>query len=83
MEVWSMSGPRFTLDCYIPSDVYATIPAAKKLAFRDAVRAIKAYARKINAGAANEEMTVKATYHICHHDEPGNTIPCNITEQDI
>ena len=78
-----MSFVRFTLDLAVPQAVYDQIPSATKVAFRDRIRALKALAVRINAGAANEEMTVKATYHICHHDEPGNTIPCNITEQDI
>ena len=72
---------RFTLDLAIPKDVYEALPAAKKIAARDAIRALKAYAVKINEGKENEEMTVKATYHICHHDE-GNMIPCK-AEQDI
>jgi hypothetical protein len=29
----------------------------------------KAYAEKINAGKPEEENTVRASYHICHHDE--------------
>ena len=33
-----------------------------------ALKAAKAKASKINEGLANEEMTVKASYHICHHD---------------
>ncbi len=59
---------RFTLDLAIPFDVYNSIPATKKIAVRDAIRALKAYAVKINAGTDSEEMTVRATYHICHHD---------------
>ncbi len=64
---------RFTLDLAIPQAAYAAIPAAKKTAIRDQIRALKAYAVKINAGAANEEFTVKASYHICNHDTGG---PC-------
>lgn len=33
------------------------------------------YAEKINEGLPNEENTVKASYHICYHDEP-NPTPC-------
>ncbi len=73
---------RFSLDLAIPKDIYDALPAAKKLAFRDAVRALKTYATKINEGADNEEMTVKATYHICHHDEGTNHPPCE-KEQEI
>ena len=67
---------RFTLDLAIPEAVYNTIPVAKKNAFKDTVLALKALAVKINAGAANEEMTTRAVWHKCHHDEPGNTEPC-------
>lgn len=70
---------RFTLDLAIPQTVFATIPAARKLAFKNEVLALKALAVKINAGAANEEMTVKATFHTCRHDEG---LPCE-AEQDI
>ena len=60
---------RGRLDLAIPKSVWGSIPKAKKVAFRDAVLAIKAYAVKINAGAANEEMTVSASWHWCGHDE--------------
>ncbi len=68
-----MAFVRFTLDLAIPQTVFAGIPAARKLAFKNEVLALKALAVKINAGAPNEEMTVKATYHICNHDVGG---PC-------
>lgn len=29
---------------------------------------LKAYCEKINEGHDNEENTVRAKYHICHHD---------------
>ncbi len=60
---------RITLDLAIPENVYNAIPAARKLAFRDAVRDLKALAVKINANKPNEEMSVKATIHDCYHDE--------------
>ena len=63
---------RFSLDLAIPSKVYDAIPAAKKTAFRDAVRALKALAVRINEGADNEEMTVVAQFHKCRHDEGGS-----------
>lgn len=63
-----MSLIRFQLDLAIPKPVYDAIPAAKKTAFRDTIRAMKALAVKVNAGKPNEEMTVTAVYHICHHD---------------
>ena len=70
---------RFEISLAIPSGVYDSISDTKKKAFRDAVRAIKAYAVKINEGATNEEMTVKASWHICRHDEG---LPCE-PEQEI
>ena len=59
---------RFTLDLAIPESVYDSISDTKKKAFRDAVRAIKAYAVKINKGEVNEEMTLTAKWHKCRHD---------------
>lgn len=64
-----MSLIRFSLDLAIPSATYNAMPAAKKLAVRDAIRDLKALSVRINAGSPNEEMSVKATYHVCHHDE--------------
>ena len=72
---------RFSLDLAIPFKVYDAVPTAKKTAFRDAVRAIKALAAKINEGKENEEMTVKAVWHKCYHDEDP-TKPCG-PEQEI
>ena len=60
---------RFRMDLAIPEDVYNKIPQDRKIAFRDEVRALKKLAVKINEGKANEEMTVKASYHVCRHDE--------------
>ena len=74
-----MSLIRFGLDLAIPETVYNAIPAAKKQAFKDAVLAIKAYAVKINEGQPTEETTVKASWHICHHDTGGACDP----EQNI
>ena len=70
---------RFNLDLAIPEDVYNAIPAAKKLEIRDRIREIKARAVKINAGLPEEEATVRAVWHRCHHDtrqscEPENEI---------
>ena len=73
---------RFTLDLAIPEAVYNAIPSAKKLAFKAAVLALKALAVKINAGQPNEEITDRAVWHICHHDEGANHPPCE-REQEI
>ena len=83
-----MSLIRFNLDLAIPEDPNGTLVAGVKInsslaqkipAIRNAIRALKAYAVKINAGAVNEEATVKASWHICHHDE---NKPCE-SEQEI
>ena len=74
-----MSLIRFQLDLAIPEKVYDAIPAAKKTAFKDAVLAMKALAVKINEGKDNEEMTVRATWHRCKHDEG---LPCE-PEQEM
>jgi len=70
---------RFGLDLAIPESVYDAIPLAKKTAFRDAIKAMKALAVRINEGQDNEEMTVKASWHKCKHDEG---LSCD-AEQDI
>lgn len=70
---------RFSLDLAIPEKVFNAIPAAKKTAFKDRVRAMKALAVRINEGKTNEEMTVKASWHRCHHDTGGAYEP----EQEI
>ena len=59
---------RFTVDIAIPSVTYEAIPIATKTAFRDSVRALKALAVKINEGKPNEEVTIRAVWHKCHHD---------------
>ena len=72
---------RFNLDLAIPEDVYNAIPANQKLAVRDRIRELKALAVKINAGSSNEEASVKAKWHKCHHDESPQS-PC-VAEQEI
>lgn len=60
----------------LPDDAtLAQIKAALPLELRDEVVAYyqkiqkwKSYAVKINEGAANEELSVTATYEICRHD---------------
>ena len=70
---------RFRLDLAIPASVYDSIASSTKTAIRDKIRQLKSFAVKINEGADNEEMTVKASWHKCHHDtgelcEPENDI---------
>ncbi len=74
---------RFVIDGAVPTATYDTLPAATKMAIRDKFRELKALCRKMNEGLPNEEATVRFKWHICHHDEPGNTIPCTATERDI
>lgn len=73
MALW-----RCDVQLAIPKDVYDAIPSAKKIALRDAIRALKALAVNINAGQPNEEDTTIATWHICHHDEGGE--PCVLVD---
>jgi len=70
---------RFNLDLAIPETVYNAIPVSKKAAFKGAIQAMKALAVKINEGQPNEEMAVRAMWHICRHDE---NLPCE-PEQEI
>ncbi len=72
---------RFDIQLAIPEEVYAAIPAVTKTAFQDKIRALKALAVKINAGKTNEEMTVRAVWHKCYHDENINK-PCE-SEREI
>ena len=75
-----MAGLRFNLDLFIPEDSAGTLVAGVKIpntlaqkipAIKLAILSLKAYATKINAGQPNEEMTVRAVFHICHHDTGG------------
>ena len=72
---------RFQIDLAIPEATYNAIPAARKIAARDAIRDLKSLAVRINEGKPEEEMTVKASWHRCVHDE-NVTGPCE-PEQDI
>ncbi len=76
-----MAGIRFNLDLFITEAVYNAIPTATKIAIRDRIRELKAKAVKINAGLPNEEMTIKAVWHKCYHDEIPFK-PCE-SEQEI
>ena len=69
-----MAGTRVQIDLYFegktPEQVKTEFPQLFPI-----IRAAKKKASRINEGLTNEEMTVKATYHICFHDEPSN-VPC-------
>ena len=71
---------RFILDLAVPEAVFNSIPAARKQALRDEIRALKGMAVNINAGKGNEENTTRAVWHKCHHDTGDQ--PCE-AEQDI
>lgn len=43
---------------------------------RNEARIAKTYARKTNEGQPNEEMTIKGTVRVCHHDEGEGHRPC-------
>ena len=72
-----MSVLRINVDLAIPEKVANQRGVKEKLQdLRELIRQAKTYSIKINEGQLNEEMTVRGTYHICHHDEPGNDTPC-------
>ncbi len=58
---------RFTIDIAIKKPI-PQILQNKLPAIKEKILELKSYAEKINAGKDNEEMTVKAVYHICNHD---------------
>ena len=75
---------------FVPESATGTVVAGVKIptalankipAIRQAILDLKAYASKINEGQPNEEMSVKATYHKCYHNETP-TKPCE-AEQEI
>jgi hypothetical protein len=83
-----MPGLRFTLDLYIKESAVGTVVAGVRIPtvlanaipdIRTKVRQLKGYATRINAGLPNEEITVNARYHVCHHEDAG---PCD-PEVDI
>ena len=71
-----MAIQRINIQLGIPENVYNAISVVKKLAFRDMIREWKVKAVKINEGQMNEEATVKATMHLCYHDQPELNKPC-------
>ncbi len=65
-----MAFKRVTIDLAFPIPM-SVETQARINAFLDAAKRLKPHARKINPGLANEEITVKAVQHICHHDTGG------------
>lgn len=76
-----MAVERITCDLAIPKEI-ADKPAvrAKLVELYQLMKLAKSYSVKINEGQPNEEMTVKASWHTCYHDEPNNDIPCEERE---
>ncbi len=72
-----MAGTRVQIDLYFdgktPQEVNQAFPQ-----LLPAIKAAKAKATKINEGKINEEMTVRAVYHICRHDEG---LPCEANQE--
>lgn len=76
-----MTGTRVSIDLFFKDKT----PAQVNKAFPQllpTIKAAKAKASKINEGKVNEETTVRATYHICHHDDPEPRQPCE-PEQEV
>ena len=63
-----MSYLRFNLDLAIKQPIPNALKN-KLPAIRHTIKELKSYASKINEGQDNEEITVKATWHLCKHDE--------------
>jgi len=63
-----MSFWRCNIQLAIPKAVFDAIPASKKLVARNAIRELKALAVNINEGQPDEEKTIIAVWHWCHHD---------------
>ncbi len=63
-----MAGTRLQVDFYFdkmtPKQVNSAYPQLLTI-----IKVAKAKASKINEGSDNEEMTVKARYHICGHQD--------------
>jgi len=77
---------RYKIECAIKLDENGNPPPAYngiKVALEKQVRNLKSISEQINTGMANVEDTALATKHICHHDNPHNTIPCTDTMEDV
>jgi len=70
---------RYNIQLAIPLDNKGDPPQGTKadiVTLEECVRRLRGKAQVINKGLPNEEDTVVANRHICHHDEPNNKIPC-------
>jgi len=59
---------RFRMDLAVKKSTYDALTQVQKDVIKDRIRALKALANKINAGAANEEDTIQAKWHLCQHE---------------
>jgi len=62
-----MSYIRVRIDLAFKQPLSTTVKTRLDILKAEIIKA-KAYAEKINADMNNEEMTISAKYHICHHD---------------
>jgi len=75
---------RIQVDLAIPEDIAKKKAVEAKLQELYALlKLAKSYSVKINEGQPNEEMTVKAERHWCHHGVPGSNISCNDSRVEI
>jgi len=73
-----MAGYRLRADLFIPEKI-AEKHRDKIIELHKWLKEAKAYSVRINEGKSNEEFTVKASWHRCHHDTGGVCEP----EQEI
>ena len=59
---------RLQLDLAIPKEIFDRIPPAKIEVIKQVIRELASLAVTVNPGKPDKEP-VKATYHICYHDE--------------
>lgn len=62
-----MSYLRFKMDMAVKRPIPAALQD-RLHAIKERICELKEYCEKINEGHENEENTVRAKYHICHHD---------------
>lgn len=72
-----MSFIRFNLDLAIKEPIPDELNQ-KFSAIKETILKLKSFASKINEGKENEEMTIRAVYHRCFHDEGK---PCEIEKE--
>ena len=73
-----MAHLRFNLDLALPMPLPQQLVDALPT-IREKIRQLKAYAVRINEGQENEEASVRAVFHVCHHEDG---VPCE-EEEDV